>query len=114
MRWDSRRPVPWRRLFNEWLVIGLVVLIVSWVFLKNHNAGTVVSVLLAGFVYVGFGAILAKLGYARKTLKQARAEAASRQARTAGAPSGAAARPRPAPTRRTSTGPSNRPNRKKR
>jgi len=114
MAWDSTRPVPWKRLMIEWLVIGVVVALVSWFATDNRKPENYISIVLAGGIYVGFGALLAKLGYARKSLKQLRAETAAQQAARSAAPSGAMNRPKPAPTKRTSTGPSNRPNRKKR
>lgn len=115
MAWDSTRPVPWKRLMIEWLIIGIVVAIVSWFATDNRKPENYISIVLAGGIYVAFGALLAKLGYARKTLKQLRAETAAQQAqRSAAAAGGAAQRQKPAPTRRTSTGPSNRPNKRKR
>jgi len=114
MAWDSTRPVPWKRLMIEWLVIGVVVALVSWFVTDNRRPENYISIVLAGGIYVGFGALLAKLGYARKSLKQLRAETAAQQAARSAASTGSANRPKPAPTKRTSTGPSNRPNRKKR
>jgi hypothetical protein len=56
--------------------------------------------------------VLAKFGYQRKTLAEMRTPRASPGGSSAGAePAG---RAKPAPTRRTSTGPSNRPRSKKR
>jgi hypothetical protein len=59
--------------------------------------------------YVAFVAILSKFGYQRQSIREAR------ERRQAMAPrpttSTQTARQRPAPTRRTSTGPSQRPNR---
>ena len=113
MAWDSSRPVPWKRLAIEWLVIAVVVGTISFFVTKNNRAANYLTIVLAGPIYIGFGALLAKLGYARKSVKQLRAEDAAKQAqkdrdaRAAGAPSGP--RPKPAPTSRTSTGPSNRP-----
>ena len=112
MAWDSTRPVPWKRLTIAWVVIGLIVAAVSWFGTDNHRAESYISILLAGFVYLGVGAVLAKFGYARKSLKQIRTETAARQAVSSTAST--AVRGRPAPTRRTSTGPSNRPKKKKR
>lgn len=111
MRWDSTRHVPWQRLMKEWVVIGLVVAAISWFVTDNHKPESYIAIVLAGGIYVLFGALLAKLGYARKTFKELRAEAAAAPVRRVGTPS--AARPKPAPTSRTSTGPSNRPNKKK-
>ncbi|MEY4340229.1 MAG: hypothetical protein RLZ14_2079 [Actinomycetota bacterium] len=111
MAWDSTRPVPWKRLLIEWAVIGVIVAAVSYFGTDNRRVESYISIVLAGFVYLGVGAVLAKLGYARKSLKQIRTETAARQA---AAPAPTAVRGRPAPTRRTSTGPSNRPKKKKR
>jgi amino acid permease len=104
--------VPWRRLFIEWVVIGAVVVVISLVVTKNRSLSSYLTVLFGGLVYVGFGAVLAKFGYARKTLAQMRTEAAA-PARSSGGTSSSSAS-KPAPTRRTSTGPSQRPTKKKR
>ncbi len=114
MAWDSSRPVPWKRLLIEWAVISVVVIVVSVTITKNTKPESFIAILLAGGVYLGFGAILAKMGYARKTLKQMRTEAAAAPPRIAGTGSGTSTRAKPAPTSRTSTGPSNRPQKKKR
>lgn len=114
MAWDSTRPVPWKRLMVEWLVIGVVVALVSWFVTDNRRPENYISIVLAGGIYVGFGALLAKLGYARKSLKQLRAETAAQQAARSSAGSVSHSRPKPPPTKRTSTGHSNRPSRKKR
>jgi hypothetical protein len=115
MAWDSSRPVPWKRLMIEWAVIGVVVAAVAWFVTDNRKPASYVAIALAGGVYVLFGALLAKLGYARKTLKQMRAEAAATPPRKVGAASTSpTGRAKPAPTKRTSSGSSNRPNKKKR
>jgi amino acid permease len=105
--------VPWRRLFIEWVVIGAVVVVISLVVTKNRSLSSYLTVLFGGLVYVGFGAVLAKFGYARKTLAQMRTEAAAAPPRRSGSTSSSSAS-KPAPTRRTSTGPSQRPTKKKR
>jgi hypothetical protein len=110
MRFDRNRPVPWRRLLTEWAVIGVVIALVSWFSTDNHKVESYLSIILAGGIYVLFGALLAKLGYARKTLRQLRAEAATPTPARASTPT---SRPRPAPTSRTSGG-GNRPTRKRR
>ncbi len=112
MAWDSTRPVPWKRLLIEWAVIGIVIAAVSYFGTNNHRAESYISIFLAGFVYLAVGAVLAKFGYARKSLKQIRTETTARQA--ASNTASPAIRARPAPTSRTSTGPSNRPRKKKR
>jgi len=112
--WDSNRPVPWKRLIKEWAIYaGIMAAILIIVF---RDAGRLLPILggliISGPIYFLFGAVLAKFGYQRKTLSEMRTPRA--------APSGSstspepAARAKPAPTRRTSTGPSNRPRSKKR
>jgi hypothetical protein len=117
MAWDSSRPVPWQRFMKEWVVIGLGVAAISWFVTDNRNPASYVTIFLAGGVYVLFGAMLAKFGYVRKTLKELRAETATAPPRSASASASATAngtRAKPAPTKRTSSGPSTRPNKKKR
>ena len=113
MKWNAALPVPWKRLFVEWCVIGVVVAIASFVFANNRSLGSYLSIPFGGVIYVAFGAVLAKFGYQRKTLKQLRAAAAAAPPRQVGrtAPT---ARPRPAPTSRTSSGPRPAPRKKRR
>ncbi len=100
MAWDPKREVPWRRLFREWLVYAAVMIVVFIVFLRDTVTGGSVLGLAASFpMYLGFGYVLAKFGYQRKTLKDIRTVAPSR-------PAEPQQRNRPATTRRTSTGPS--------
>ena len=118
MAWYSRREVPWKRLLIEWAVISAGIAIVTMAFGSSRPAETAFAILLSGVIYLGFGAILAKFGYARKSLKQLRAESAiaaqQKAAAASGGSGGGAPRARPAPTKRTSTGPSQRPRKKKR
>ncbi len=115
MAWDSSRPIPWKRLGTEWAIIAVVVAGISWFVTDNRKLGSYLTILLAGVIYVGFGALLAKFGYSRKSLGQLRAEAAAAAPRTPSAATAtSAAKPKPAPTKRTSTGPSNRPSKRKR
>lgn len=103
MAWNAANPVPWKRLSIEWLVIGSVVALVSLITTENRNLSSYLSILFGGIIYVAFGALLAKFGYQRKTLKQIRNEAAAQPPRQVGrssAPS-PAGRPKPAPTSRT-------------
>ena len=111
MAWVASRPVPWKRLCIEWTVVAVVVAGLSYFVTDNRQLSSYVTIVFAGVVYVGFGAILAKLGYARKTLAQLRAETATTQAKPT---TTVGTRPKPAPTSRTSTGPNQRANRKKR
>jgi Ca2+/Na+ antiporter len=107
--WDANRPVPWKRLFREaaiFLVIGAVAMLV---FVKNVKPSTFLGLLIGMVFYVGFVAVLSKFGYERQSIREARAQRQAVAAAAAAPPEGAKARP--APTKRTSTGPSQRPNR---
>jgi hypothetical protein len=108
--WDANRPIPWRRIAREatiFLVIGGVALTLL---AKHRQVGTYVGLVVGMVFYVGFVAVLAKFGYQRQSIRQARERrtAVTAKATTTSAQTG---RQRPAPTRRTSTGPSQRPNR---
>jgi uncharacterized membrane protein YfcA len=109
--WDANRPVPWRRLAREatiFLVIGAVALTLL---VKHRQVSTYTGLVIGMVFYVAFVALLSKFGYERQSIRQARDR---RQAMAAARPAAAAdgaTRQRPAPTRRTTTGPSQRPNR---
>jgi hypothetical protein len=72
-------------------------------------------VLVGGAVHPVFGWVLAKFGYQRTSLKEQRERAAAAAAakRAAAAPT-ITGRPKPAPTKRTSTGSSQRPKKARR
>lgn len=110
MAWDPTRPVPWGRLFREWLVYATVMVLVFVVFLRDSVTGGSVLGLAASFpMYLVFGSVLAKFGYQRKTLRDLRSTAPDRSHRSRRADSSSEereSRSKPAPTRRTSTGPS--------
>ena len=109
MAWDANRPVPWQRLQRE-CAIFLVKGAVAMLFLVKHQkASTYVWLEIGMMFYVGFVAVLSKFGYERQSIRQAREQ--RRAVASAPAATSSTARPRPAPTRRTSTGPSQRPNR---
>jgi hypothetical protein len=90
--------------------IFLVVGALAVTFLVKHPKPSAFFGLVIGmFFYIAFVAVLSKFGYQRLSLREAREK---RQAVTAApAATTPASRTRPAPTRRTSTGPSQRPNR---
>ena len=115
MAWDSSRPVPWRRLIREWLIyvgIASVAFVIYYVARgKKVEVGLFAGLLSSGPMYLLFGGVLAKFGYQRKTMKDLRAErpvaaAARSTSGTASRGPNGGVRTRPAPTRRTSTGPS--------
>ena len=120
IKWDSSRSVPWRRLSIEWAVVATIVAVVSFSATDNRKFSSYVALGLGGVVYLTVGTIMAKLGYQRKTLKQMRSEVAAAPRRTVGSSKPASstqpgtARPKPAPTKRTSGGPGDRPAKRRR
>jgi len=112
MAWDSSRPVPWNRLIREWLIYAAIMSAVFLIFFRGDNGiGAVAGVLISGPLYLGFGAVMAKFGYQRTRLKDARA--AVKKPKNVAAESGDTISPdttrtKPAPTSRTAGG-GNRP-----
>lgn len=117
MAWDSTRQIPWQRLIRDWLIyVGIMCVVFLIVFRDRLSTGPFVGLFVSGPLYLGVGAVLAKFGYQRKTLKDLRTETTAKQVAQAAAPqrSAATGRTKPPPTKRTSTGTSNRPNKAKR
>jgi hypothetical protein len=115
MAWDSTRPVPWRRLVKEWLLYAAIMAVILIVLFRDGGRLLPIlgGLLISGPIYLALGAVLAKFGYQRKTLAELRTPRATpRDSSSSDEEPGA--RARPAPTRRTSTGPSNRPRSKRR
>ena len=75
MAWDRTRPVPWQRLIRDWLIyVAIMTVVLAIVYRDRLTAGLFGGLLVSGPVFVLMGALLAKLGYQRKTLKQLRRE----------------------------------------
>ncbi len=110
MGWDAARPVPYRRLVKEWLIYaGVMTVILAFVFRGADRLLPILGGLLASLpLYLMFGYALAKFGYTRKTLADMKTPRASSGSSSSTADDEVATRARPAPTKRTSTGP-NRP-----
>ncbi|MEO6571241.1 MAG: hypothetical protein ABIO83_06800 [Ilumatobacteraceae bacterium] len=92
---------------REWLVYVVIMgVIFSLVFRDQPLIGLIAGLLVSGPLYLGFGYLLAKIGYQRKSWKELRSEAPVRGAKGAAAADEAATglRPRPAPTSRTGGG----------
>ena len=109
MAWDANRPIPWRRLLREagiFIVLGALAIIFL---VDDPKPDSFLGLVIGMIFYVAFVALLSKFGYQRQSLRDAR----EKRRAVVAAPTAAAsaARQRPAPTRRTSTGPSQRPNR---
>ena len=109
MAWDANRPIPWKRLLRE-ATIFIVIGALAIAFLVKHpKPGDFLGLVIGMVFYVAFVAVLSKFGYQRQSIRGARER---RQALVSTPVATAkATRQRPAPTRRTSTGPSQRPNR---
>ena len=106
--WDSSRPVPWQRLIRDWLLyVGIMAIVFYVIYRDDLSAGPFIGLLISGPMFVLIGAVLAKFGYQRKTMRDLRSEAEARRAATAVETKTTTTGPRakPAPTRRTSTGP---------
>ena len=117
MAWDSSRPVPWNRLMKEAAIFLVLGAVIFSLLIKDTKPSSYVGLVIGMGIYIAFSVVLAKFGYTRETMKQNRArQMAARQQRQGGraAASSPMSRPKPPPTRRTSTGPSNRPKSKKR
>jgi hypothetical protein len=105
--------VPWKRLSLEWSIVTLLIIAVMFTFTDEREPEAYAGLLLGGTVYVLVGYALAKLGYQRVRLSQPLLRT-NRPAAGPGDTAQAARRAKPAPTRRTSTGPSQQARRKRR
>jgi hypothetical protein len=120
MAWDSNRPVPWKKL-GFYLALYAGIVIAFFALTKPDNLVSAVPGLTVGVILAGtFMVVLIKLGWNMPMLRSREEVAAQRAARTAersGGSSGSQGvdpdgpRPKPAPTSRTSTGPTQRPRR---
>lgn len=116
--WDANRPVPWQRLMREWVIYVAIMAVVFALFMRGRPMmGMFIGLLLSGPLYLGVGYVLAKFGYQRKSLKEMRAESATKQTlssrRSSDDGSVDGPRAKPAPTSRTGAA-SNRPRKGKR
>ena len=98
VHWDSRPPVPWRRLVREWLIYTGVAAVVLALFFRSDLPTLIVGVLASGPVFIVLGAVMAKFGYTRKTLAELRTPRASTSSTSTSAPAAGASLPaRPHP-----------------
>jgi hypothetical protein len=111
--WDIGRPVPWRRLAKEWLIYAAIMTVVFALFFRGNGLVPILAgLLVSGPLYLAIGYALAKFGYQRKSLGELRAARPATSAGSGATSATATDRARPAPTRRTSTGP-NRPTKRR-
>jgi hypothetical protein len=124
MAWDAARPVPWKRLFTFVSIYSLIVLGIFSLLRPSEIVQSIPGVLFGAGVAVIIMAVLTKFGWnptmlkSRAEIAEARAQRAAAKSRpTTSSPAGSSSttaegpRPKPAPTKRTSTGPTNNPRR---
>lgn len=112
MAWDAQRPVPWARLLKDWAIYAAIMAAIFIVFFNDTlSAGTFIGLVASLPIYLLFGSVLAKFGYSRKTMKEMREATPRRSSNTA--ETTPAGRPKPPPTKRTSSGPAHRSKRKR-
>ena len=91
----------------EWAISAAVLGLAFTVFFDDASTSSIVIGLLAsGPIYLAFGAVMAKFGYQRTSLGEARAksQAARAGSSSSSANNAPAPRPKPAPTKRTGGG----------
>ena len=97
---------------REWVVYAVFMsLVFALFFRENGLVGALYGLLVSGPLYLGLGAVLAKLGLQRKSISQLRRERATSDngsgrtgtSKSGSTASGSGPRPRPAPTRRTAS-----------
>jgi hypothetical protein len=93
---------------KEWVLYAAIMTGIFLLLFRDSNiVGAIAGVLISGPLYLLLGAVLAKFGYTRKSMKQMRAERNDPAASSESSPSaddGAETRRQPAPTKRTSGG----------
>jgi hypothetical protein len=128
MAWDSKRPVPWKRLGRLFGLYAVVMVVLSLWLQRDRPISEVLPAMIVGLVIAfSFMVVMTKFGWTMPALRSREQNMALRQQRMAqrasrkagspdgGAPGSATAplqpRPRAAPTSRTTTGPSQHPRR---
>jgi hypothetical protein len=113
MAWDADRPVPWARLLKDWAIYAAIMAAIFLLFFDDDlSMGTFIGLVASLPIYLLFGSVLAKFGYSRKTMKEMR-EATPPRRSSGTADTAPAGRPKPPPTKRTSSGPAHRSKRKR-
>ena len=131
MGFDAKRPVPWKRLLIMFGVYAVVANIFLYLTDRTHYGATAMAgTLIGGVFYLALASVMAKFGWAPKSMAESRAARvqtiAAREAARASRPERAGrgrrgtrgsntaalptsgtdigSRARPAPTRRTASG----------
>jgi len=89
---------------REWLIYVGIMAAIFLIFMRDSSlVGIMLGLLVSGPLYLAFGALMAKFGYTRKTMKQLRSETPARNAKaTSGGTAVDGPKPKAAPTKRTS------------
>jgi hypothetical protein len=93
---------------REWVIYAAIMVVVFILFFRDEGMiGAIAGLLVSGPLYLLLGAVLAKFGYQRRRLGEGRGDrkGGGSDASEGSSSEGGAPRPKPAPTRRTSTGP---------
>jgi hypothetical protein len=99
--------VPWQRLLKEWAMYAALMAVLFLVFFRDSSlVGILLGLVASGPLYLLLGYVLAKFGYQRQTLRQARANSRDRRpaANSTDTDAVPGPRPKPPPTKRTSGG----------
>ena len=133
MAFDAARPVPWKRLLTFVGIYSMLVLGLFAIIRPGQVARSLPGIVVGGTVALVLMALLTKFGWnptmlrSKDDIAEARAQRAAAKAKPAAGSSGKSAtasggtaggeatdevpRPKPAPTKRTSTGATNNPRR---
>jgi hypothetical protein len=96
--------VPWQRLLKEWAMYAALMAVLFLVFFRDSSLlGILLGLVASGPLYLLLGYVLAKFGYQRQTLREARANPRNRRP-VASDDIVPGRRPKPPPTKRTSGG----------
>jgi len=130
---DATRPVPWKRLLTFVGIYSMIVLGLFAIIRPGQVARSLPGIVVGGTVALTLMAVLTKFGWnptmlrSKEEIAEARAQRAAAKAKPASSSSGKSTsrsgastagedaiegpRPKPAPTKRTSTGATNNPRR---
>jgi hypothetical protein len=97
---------------REWLLyVGIMAVAFAVLFRDRSLVGVFAGLFISGPLYLGFGYVMAKFGYQRKSMKQLRTEGREKASNKSkkGADSSDQPRGKPPPTKRTGAGNQQRP-----
>ena len=115
MAWDSRRPIPWKRVLTPFALYAVVAVTLFSLLGGGFQPGLLVGVVIGGAVYTGVAVLMMKFGWnppmfqskeerAAVAARNAERRAAKQAAKNGEAPTTATGRSKPPPTRRTNAG----------